>query len=62
MTSCSVFLTLVNEEDWQHICHFKKLMVREDHSNKDNILPFSAHNTNLKGWKAVNQPHLPNHT
>ena len=37
-------------------------MVREDHSNKDNILPFSAHNTNFKGWKAVNQPHLPNHT
>ena len=82
MTPGSVFFTFstafkkhifannwVNEEDWQHICHFKKfsiihkkLMVREDHSNKDNILPFSAHNTNFKGWKAVNQPHLPNHT
>ena len=36
------------------------MMVREDHSNKDNILPFSAHNTNFKGWKAFNQPHLPN--
>ena len=40
----------------------QKLMVRGDPSYKNEILPYSAHNTNFRGCRAVNQPHLPNHT
>ena len=34
----------------------------EKNSYKNEILPYSAHNTNFRGCFAVNQPHLPNHT